>query len=211
MSLSQLAVPIVLAAVLLVLVLARRSVGTGAGQRQKTEQYISDDNSVGFDIDRVSDFRPGIAWRATYKSDGKIARFRVEFGVSQPRPDDAPKEVSVRSGKGRLVAEPGSDSSALLRDLAKALEAKTIPKEVKRVPAIPFVFVSLGDHQSQAEGGGFFAEPPGNWTPNKLFLGDEQHDCEVFLNINPVIKKGQFSIKDEDYGDCVIVELAKVL
>jgi len=31
------------------------------------------------------------------------------------------------------------------------------------------------------------------------------------LNINPAIKKGQFSIKDEDYGDILVARLASVL
>jgi hypothetical protein len=34
---------------------------------------------------------------------------------------------------------------------------------------------------------------------------------EVYLNLNPVLGKGEFSIKDPDYGDGVLLELAKVL
>lgn len=45
----------------------------------------------------------------------------------------------------------------------------------------------------------------------KLFMGQGQHECNVFLNLNLVIKKGQFSIKDADYGDACIQQLAKVL
>jgi hypothetical protein len=33
----------------------------------------------------------------------------------------------------------------------------------------------------------------------------------VFLKFNPVRRKGEFSIKDADYGDEVLRELAKVL
>ena len=32
----------------------------------------------------------------------------------------------------------------------------------------------------------------------------------MFLNLNPVIKKGQFSIKDAEYGDIVLAHLARV-
>jgi hypothetical protein len=63
--------------------------------------------------------------------------------------------------------------------------------------------------QPQAVGGGFFAKPPGNWQPNKIFLGGDEG--EVFVNINPVMRKGQFSIKDPDYGDIVLGYLASVL
>ena len=43
----------------------------------------------------------------------------------------------------------------------------------------------------------------------KIFLAGDQ--SEVFLNLNPTTNKGEFSIKDVDYGDVVIAELAKVL
>ena len=33
----------------------------------------------------------------------------------------------------------------------------------------------------------------------------------MFLTVNPVIGKGQFSIKDSDYGDQVLMQLATVL
>ena len=41
------------------------------------------------------------------------------------------------------------------------------------------------------------------------FLGGDVG--EVFVNINPVMRKGQFSIKDPDYGDIVLGYLASVL
>ena len=34
---------------------------------------------------------------------------------------------------------------------------------------------------------------------------------EVFLNLNPATNNAEFSIKDADYGDIVLAELAKVL
>jgi len=40
-------------------------------------------------------------------------------------------------------------------------------------------------------------------------LGDGS--SEVFLNLNPALGKGEFSIKDPEYGDGVLQELAKVL
>jgi len=45
----------------------------------------------------------------------------------------------------------------------------------------------------------------------KLFLPKGGDDGEVFLNINPLLGKGEFSIKDADYGDFVVQELARVL
>jgi hypothetical protein len=37
--------------------------------------------------------------------------------------------------------------------------------------------------------------------------GDEG---EVLLNLNPVLGRGEFSIKDEDYGDYLLRQFAKV-
>jgi hypothetical protein len=45
----------------------------------------------------------------------------------------------------------------------------------------------------------------------KIFLPKGGDDGEVFLNFNAVLGKGEFSIKDSDYGDYLLRELAKVL
>ena len=168
--------------------------------RVKAEVYISDPNSVGFDITPASG-NGSWAWIGTYSSGGTTARFRYEFGLAKTI-DKPVNDVVVTSGKGRFIAMEGSDASVLLNDLMKALEAKKLPVKVRRVKELPFTFISFGDHESQAfEGGGFSPEPPGNWTANKIFIGEGKNEVEFFLNFNPVIKKGQFSIKDEEYGD----------
>lgn len=181
------------------------------GRQQTEERYLSDPSSVGFDIEPLPDENSTHRWLATYASGGKIAKFRIELGVSKPLDDKDSREFDVQSGKGRLVAEPGSDASVLLADLKKALEAKSLPAKVQRASDLPFTYVSFGKNQSQAPGGGFRPDPPGHWTPIKLFIGEGKQEGEVFLNLNPVIKKGQFSIKDEDSGDIALSQLARVL
>src|SRR5690348_9251660 len=96
-------------------------------------------------------------------------------------------------------------------ELKKAREAKALPSKVQRSKDLPFTFVNIGDNLSQAANGGFNVEAPGNWTAIKIFIGDGEQEAEVFLNIKPVIRKGQFSIKDPEYGDLVLAQLAKVL
>ncbi|HWY20777.1 MAG TPA: hypothetical protein VNX26_06115 [Candidatus Acidoferrum sp.] len=125
---------------------------------------------------------------------------------------DDSKDFPMKSGKGRFVAEPGSDASVLLSDLKKALEAKAIPVKVHRTRTLPFTFVNLGDDLSQApSGGGFNQNPPGDWTAIKIFIGEGDQEGQVFLNFNRTMRKGQFSIKDSDYGDLVLKQLATVL
>jgi hypothetical protein len=148
---------------------------------------------------------------ATYTSQGRIAKFRVEFDPAKTVEAKDSKDFPMKVGEGRFVAEPGSDASVLLFDLKKALEAKALPSKVQRVESLPFTFVNIADDLSQARSGGFSVAPPGNWTAIKIFLGEGEQEAEVFLNINAVIRKGQFSIKDPDYGDLVLAQLAKVL
>jgi hypothetical protein len=79
------------------------------------------------------------------------------------------------------------------------------------VTTLLFKYVSFGENQSRSLDGGFFTKPPGNWRPGKIFIGHGEQEGEVFLNINPVLKMGEFSIKDPDYGDVVLAQLASVL
>jgi hypothetical protein len=174
------------------------------------EPYVPDSGSVGFDLEPAKNANGSSQWLATYASQGKTAKFRIELDPAQGS-DKPVGSISVKFGKGRFVAEPGSDSSVLLADLKKALEAKKLPAKVQRSNTLPFTYASMGENYSQASGGGFNASPPGNWMPIKLFLGDGDEEAEVFLNLNPIIKKGQFSIKDSDYGDALLKYFAKVL
>jgi len=163
---------------------------------------------------RLSDVRSPAA-----RNNCRPAKIRLHF---QSGRESGP--VSVRSDfecafrgppiavtSGRIMAAPGSDASVLLRRLQKTLEAKTVPMRTKRVAEIHFDAAIIGTNNSHAKDGGFFTEPPGNWTAMKIFIGNKNDPAEVFLNFNPILRKGEFSIKDADYGDDVLRELAKVL
>jgi hypothetical protein len=171
--------------------------------------YVSDANSVGFDIEPLATEGDSSAWLVTYSAGGKLARFKIEFGPVPP--EVTGQENEVMAGHGRLIAEPDSDATVFLPDLAKALEAKRFPKRTRHVNSLAFEYVSLGEAESQAQdgNGGFFDDPHGDWVIRKIFIGEDS--CEFFINLNPVIKKGQISMKDADYGNCAIAELAKVL
>ncbi len=187
-----------------------------AGCNRKTsggsvaEPYLPDEASVVFELEPVQG-QDGSQWIGTYASQGKVARFRVEFGPAKATPGKTATDFSIKSGQGRFIPEAGSDSSALLADLQKALQAKTQPLPATTKTSVPFTYANIGDSLSQARGGGFNTKPPGNWTALKLFLGQEEQESELFLNINIKTKKGQFSMKDPDYGDLALAELAKVL
>jgi hypothetical protein len=177
-----------------------------------SEPYLSDKYSLPFDIAPLPGNKDAREWLATYASHGKVAKFRFRIDASSAEDSkSAEGVVSVDFGKGAIIAEPGSDASVFLADLKKVLEAKHLPAKVQRTPSLPFTYAILGEHESQAVGGGFQPKPAGNWTAMKIFLGSENEDCEVFLNLNPVTGKAQFSEKDVDYGDAVLAKLATVL
>lgn len=174
------------------------------------EPYLSDPNSVGFDIAPMPYAGGSRRWLATYSDQGKTAKFIIELSSSKPMDSEPGIDLEMSSGEGAIVAVSGSDASVMLVALAKALEAKHVPVRVKRASRLPFEYVILGEHNSQAQGGGLSAKPAGNWAAMKIFLGKED-EAEVFLNFNPVTRKAQFSEKDVDYGDPVVARLATVL
>ena len=143
-------------------------------------------------------------YQAAYVAEGKTARFEIELAAARPS-----GQLPFAFTKGKFIAMPNSDASNMLIALKKTLEAKTIPSNSERVAELPFRAVVLGEHVSHSSNGGFAVKPPGNWTCIKLFLGDGA--AEVFLDLNPVLGKGEFYIKDPEYGDAVLQELSKVL
>lgn len=182
-----------------------------AEEVQNPEPYLSDPNSVGFDITPLPGKDSTRRWEATYSDHGETARFEIEIGFSRPMEQDAGDAIKMSAGQGAILAMPGSDASTMLIALQKALEAKHCPKKVQRASRLTFDYVILADHNSQASDGGVSPKPAGNWTAMKIFLGNGDDEGEVFLNFNPVSGKAQFSEKDIDYGDSVLAKLATVL
>jgi hypothetical protein len=174
----------------------------------KVEPLGPYEGAVAFALTPVDHASGSQQWVATYAAAGKTAKFRIELGPGHSS-DKEDKALHVSFGKGRFLSEPGSDASVFLLDLKKALEAKTVPNKVGRAASLPFDFVILGEKQSRTSDGGFNTNPPGDWMVMKIFLAGGEG--EVFLNLNPAANKAEFSIKDADYGDIVLAELAKVL
>jgi hypothetical protein len=139
-----------------------------------------------------------------------MAKFRMEFDSAKPIDDKDSREFDIRSGEGRFIAEAGSDPRIMLAELQRVLEAKVFPRKIPRVKSLPFTFVSFAPNESRSPDGGFSVKTAGGWTPMKIFIGKED-EGEVYLNINPVLRKGEFSIKDSDYGNFVLAQLARVL
>ncbi|HET9839707.1 MAG TPA: hypothetical protein VFR84_15885 [Candidatus Angelobacter sp.] len=167
------------------------------------------DDSVGFQVRLErgpARFNETTSWSATYTSNGHTAKFLIELNAKSK---SSAGPIPISFGKGRFLAQPGSDSTTLIAALKKALQAKKVPAKPKRVAEVPFEYAILGRGQHRAPDGSFNSQQPGDWITLKLFFGDDEG--EVFLNLNPVTGKGEFSIKDADYGDYVVGKLAQVL
>lgn len=171
---------------------------------------IQDTDSVSFDVKLMSgpaDLKQPTLWLATHKSKGRVATFRVELSAAAGKPSGG--SIPFTFGNGRFLPEPGSDSAELMQALKKALQAKALPVKPKRVKELPFEFVVLGIGGHREPDGSFDSRKKGTWIALKLFLGNDQG--EVFLNLDPVSGKGEFSMKDSDYGTYVVSRLAQVL
>lgn len=164
------------------------------------ETYFTDPESLAFDISTI---RPDQEFIATYASGGKTARFWIQLDPAVPSPN-----ANFAVAKGRFLPEKGSDAGVILADLAKVLEATKIPKNATRAESVSFEYVILSEKQSKTKESGFSDTPPGNWVLLKLFFGNDEG--EVYLNLNSVLQKGEFSIKDSDYGNYLIAQMAKV-
>lgn len=69
----------------------------------------------------------------------------------------------------------------------------------------------VGEKLSRSGEGGYATDPLGDWTAIKIFLPKGDDKGEVFLGLNLVLGKAEFSIKDPDDGSYLLAQLAKVL
>jgi hypothetical protein len=150
-------------------------------------------------------------WLATHTANGKKAAFRIELVLKEPAQGG---ELPFAFTSGAFYRETGSDSTELLKALQSALEADKLPPPRKQQQKLAFDAAILGLKLSRGGGsnqvaGAFSTEPAGDWIATKLFLADGQ--AEVYLNLNPTLGRGEFSLKDPEYADAVLRELARVL
>ena len=167
-------------------------------------------SAVQFDLKPISVLpsSPGTQlFDCTFTSRGQTAQFQLEFKQGPASGDG----FRMAAAEGRFISMPDSINTVLLEELRKALDAKHMPSNVQRESELAFRAVVLGQKQSRSPDGGYSNNPPGDWVLVELFLPRDGDDGEVFLNFNPVLGKAEFSIKDSDYGDYVLGELAKVL
>ena len=170
--------------------------------------------SVEFRISEVSKKAVGdsqdIVWLASHDSVKGKAQFLITMQLKQPS-GSSPFSFS----KGSFERVQGSRPSEFLKQLSAALAAQKPRLSKSKLKKLPFDMAILGTGLSRAggsgqlSGGAFAAKPSGSWIATKIFLAGGE--AEVFLNLDPVSGIGEFSIKDEEYGDTIVQELSRVL
>jgi len=168
------------------------------------EPYVPSPGAIGFDIFPLGGSDSSQNWLAAYTDVGRSTKFRIELGPATPLED---KAGAISVGRGKLLPETDSDPMPFLQSLKTALQAKHLPTKIEKVDTLPFDYMILGQNQTRSPDDTFRGTPEGNWTAMKISL----EKGEVFLNVNPVAHKAEFSIKDPTYGDAVLAELAKIL
>ena len=143
-------------------------------------------------------------WLASHDSKMGKAQFLISMDIRRAS-GNSPFSVS----KGSIEHVQGSEPGEFLRLLAVALAANKPHISKASLKQLPFSMAILGTNQSHEIGGSFSDRPAGSWIATKIFLANDQ--AEVYLNIDPVNGIGEFSMKDEEYGNTVIQELSKVL
>jgi len=173
-------------------------------QEVQAEQYTPTGSAVGLDIIRLGATEGEQRWLATYSDGVHNTRFDIELEPASASANAGAPDM----GKGRFVSETDSDPLPLLHTLKGALQANRVPNHAQKVDALPFGYLLVGENQSRTPAGSFRPSPPGNWLVIKIFLANDQ--AEVYFDLNPVIHKAEFAMKDPAYGDRVLSELAKV-
>ena len=150
-----------------------------------------------------------IIWLATAARGTKSAHFRIELLLK-------PQKVGQLFDftKGALIREEESDGTWFLTELSEVLGATIAPQKVSPAARLEFDASVLGTSLTRQSGpdqfaGMFTSNPPGNWIAIKIFVANG--DGEFFLNLNSTDGRGEISLKDEDYGDAVVRELATIL
>ena len=164
-----------------------------------------DPNTVRFNIAKVRNINIGkemASWQATYDAPSGSAKFIINVEL----PINA-KVHPVSISKGSFKRVEGSKPSALLIALKKALEAKRIPVPLEKLNELNFDVAILENNSTLEQNLDFYGRD-GGWIKTKIFLSNDE--AEVYLNLNPSQGVGEFSIKDEEYGDRVLQELAKI-
>lgn len=191
----------------------RATVPPNSNKATDTASYTSDPGSVSFKIQEVSRQKTNdgdeVTWLASHESQSGVARFRIRM-ILKHLSGDLPLAFS----KGALLRESDSRPDEFLRQVAKALEAEGGGEVKAKVNSLDFSIALLGQNQSRGSGpdqtgGGFTSTPPGDWLITKVFVADGEG--EFFLNLNSKLGVGEISIKDSEYGDIVLSELARIL
>jgi hypothetical protein len=188
-----------------------------ACQGPQAEPLPTGPDSVAFRVNRLPSRGDLERYHAEY---GRVAEVQFDIEFTANRPGDRP-DLDMTFGQGAIVAVPDFRSSVLVANLCRALQAEPCPAQPRvRSSKVEFELVVLGRGLSRGKtksgetfAGAFSRSPPGKWITTKLFFGEntDEDAGEVYLNLNPEERWGEFLMKDSEYGVAVMRQLVRVL
>jgi hypothetical protein len=196
---------VVAAVAICVLALRARNVG----RLQSSLRPHDDSDVLSFDlVPRTATAADNRAWVARYGSGTAVAEFEIHMRVAEPA---SPSPFAPGSVTFRRV--PNANGSGLLRDLAGALGLSEVPSVGTPLDELTCDVSFMGSHLTRGSGpdvlaGSFTSRPPGDWIVGKVFFADGEG--EVFLAVNPVLRRGEFLAKDPELATPALREFGRL-
>lgn len=119
-------------------------------------------------------------------------------------PSASPSET-IPFTTGRFCRHQETDARQCLDSIARVLEAKQVEAPHERSRCLPFQAAILGQNLNDH----LVAAPRGTWLATKAFVAGGEG--EFYMNLSPETGEGEISIRDPEYGNIVVRELAKVM
>jgi hypothetical protein len=118
----------------------------------------------------------------------------------------------VAWGKAVLIVKDREAGARFVELFSKAFSTKlpSPPKQAHTPAPFSIGTAILGENVTRTEQGGFFGRG-GGWTATKWFPEEDGRSAEVYFNYNAAKREGEFSEKDDNYGDDLVAIFAAAL
>jgi hypothetical protein len=127
-------------------------------------------------------------------------RFLMDLVIPSVDPNEP-----IQFTTGRLCRHQETDARQCLDSIARVLEAKQVEAPHERSQCLPFQAAILGQNLNDH----LVSAPRGTWLATKAFVAGGEG--EFYMNLSPETGEGEISIKDPEFGNIVVRELAKVM
>lgn len=166
----------------------------------RSAETVQEVNPVPFKITAAEPMAGGDpkakSWLVTCGKD----KFLMDLVIPSASPSEA-----IPFTTGRFCRYQETDARQCLDSIARVLKATQVEAPRERSQCLPFQAAILGQNLNDH----LISPPRGTWIAAKVFVAEGEG--ELYLNLSPETGEGEISIRDPEYGNVVVRELAKVL